>query len=278
VLKWLAAGVVLLAATVGALFYRQGPTGVEPAPAVSATVHKTVSKPEPKRPAQSEPATETQTRKAEVPKKPEEKKKVSAPVTQKAKPQREEKRAKRPVETTKRPSVAVGAEKIVPSGRTDSVKRESIKPPKTVPARKHSETETHPLKREVPKVAPSAAEKRKVPAGKPVLQIREVQDLDALIRQYEKFPRYATALKIANLYFEKEDYENAALWARKANLIDRDDEEAWVLYAKSEYALGNRDRARRILRLYLDYRDSVKARTLLLSWSRDEDTEEKKQR
>ncbi|WP_201352413.1 hypothetical protein [Hydrogenimonas urashimensis] len=126
---------------------------------------------------------------------------------------------------------------------------------------------------------PAAAAPLESATTKPLLQVREVQDLDALIRQHEKFPKYATALKIATIYYAGNDFENAALWARKANLIDRDDEEAWILYAKSEYALGNRARAIRILRLYLDYRDSIKAKSLLLSWRKEEKrSEESKKR
>ncbi len=174
-------------------------------------------------------------------------------------------------------------EKSAPSehGKSPWSKREasSKKAKKAHEGKKVSKSVKRPRDREVKKISKlkaSVRKREKIATKKPIVQVKEVQDIDALIRQYEKFPKYATALKIARLYYEKKDYENSALWARKANLNDRDDEEAWVLYAKSEYALGNKDRARRILRLYLDYRESVKARTLLLSWRRHEDTKEKK--
>ncbi|MCF6201786.1 MAG: CDC27 family protein, partial [Hydrogenimonas sp.] len=100
-----------------------------------------------------------------------------------------------------------------------------------------------------------------------VLQVKEVSDMDALLEQYKNSPRYSVALKIAQLYFDDGDFEKASLWARKANLLDRDDERAWLIYAQSEYALGREKRAERILRLYLDYKDSPKARSLLMTWS-----------
>ncbi len=127
-----------------------------------------------------------------------------------------------------------------------------------------------PKKRVVPPLSSSIVA-QKMPE-KPVpklLKVKEVTDIDALVRQYEKYPRYATALKIARLWYERKAYEKASLWARKANALDRDDERAWILYAKSEYARGRRERAVRILRLYLDYRESPRARSLLLNWSKE---------
>jgi tetratricopeptide (TPR) repeat protein len=102
-----------------------------------------------------------------------------------------------------------------------------------------------------------------------LLQVRDVTDVAALEKQFEKSPRYATALKIGKLYYDQKRYEKASEWARKANLIDRDDEAAWILYAKSEYALGHKERAKRILKLFLEYKDSIRARTLLISWSKE---------
>jgi tetratricopeptide (TPR) repeat protein len=199
--------------------------------------------------------------------------------------EKEKKRVTEKAEEKRRHTPAV-TRRDTPSGQPAVEKALLPKPQrKSEAAEKRVETKK-PAVKQPPKVKPAktvgpAAESR-LPVterpARPVLEVKEVQDLDALVRQYEKYPRYVTALKIARLYYEKKDYENAALWARKANLIDRDDEEAWVLYAKSEYALGNRERAKRILRLYLDYRDSVKARTLLLSWGKENGTEEEKGR
>ncbi|BBG64920.1 transformation system protein [Hydrogenimonas sp.] len=105
-------------------------------------------------------------------------------------------------------------------------------------------------------------EKRKV-----VLEVKEVADIEALKERYANSPGYEVALKIAESYYDEGDFENASVWARKANLLDRDDERAWLIYAKSEYALGREERAKRILRLYLDYKESPAARSLLITWS-----------
>ncbi|WP_300361135.1 hypothetical protein [Hydrogenimonas sp.] len=281
-LKWSAAFAVVIVIAAGAVFYRQGgflvePAGVTPTAAKPATVA-----PEPAA-AECEAAASAPSQKRATPEKPAVKSSGSAPVAEKEAqtvrkktvPKRVEKSAEK-----KRISAAGVTEKSAPAGRAPKSVKKSV-PPKPKPAKKRAETKKpmqRPKAESVPGESPaqkSGALTTKKPI-KPVLEVKEVQDLDALIRQYEKYPRYVTALKIANLYYEKKDYENAALWARKANLIDRDDEDAWVLYAKSEYALGNRERAKRILRLYLDYRDSVKARTLLLSWSREDGKEERR--
>ena len=102
-----------------------------------------------------------------------------------------------------------------------------------------------------------------------VLDVKEVTDIDSLVKQYNNSPRYPVALKIAQVYYDEGDFENASLWARKANLLERDDERAWLIYAQSEYALGREERAKRILQLYLDYKESPKARSLLITWSKD---------
>ncbi len=101
---------------------------------------------------------------------------------------------------------------------------------------------------------------------KVMLEVKEVAGVEALLEQYANAPRYSVALKIARNYFDEGDFEKSSLWARRANVLDRDDEGAWIVYAQSEYALGREERAKRILRLFLDYKDSAKARSLLMTW------------
>ncbi|MRI83401.1 MAG: hypothetical protein C6I00_03180 [Nitratiruptor sp.] len=74
---------------------------------------------------------------------------------------------------------------------------------------------------------------------------------------------YQQAYQRALDYFYKEQYHKAMEWAERANSIDKSKEEAWLLYAQSLYLLGRKDEARYLLRSYLEYRDSPKARKLL---------------
>ncbi len=179
--------------------------------------------------------------------------------TPKAEPKAEPK--PEPISKPKAPVLAesISQKKIqTPKKRSESVA--------TAEAKKLPEPENEKPKEQI---VETAEQKRGVEAKpKVVLEVKEVTDLDALMERYGNSPRYSTALKIAEAYYEKGDFDNASLWAKKANLLDRDDERAWIIYAESEYALGREERAKRILRLFLDYKDSVKARSLLMTWSR----------
>ena len=83
---------------------------------------------------------------------------------------------------------------------------------------------------------------------------------------YQRSPKFDTALAIARDFYTKEDYAQAALWAKKANQMNREAEEAWLLYAKSYYAQGKKNEAIGVLELFLNYKDSKAAADLIKSW------------
>lgn len=83
---------------------------------------------------------------------------------------------------------------------------------------------------------------------------------------YQRAPKFETALAIARDFYIKEDYAQAAVWAKKANQMNREAEEAWLLYAKSYYAQGKKHEAIGVLELYLNYKDSKAATELVKSW------------
>jgi len=56
------------------------------------------------------------------------------------------------------------------------------------------------------------------------------------------------------------------VWAKKANQINREGEEAWLLYAKSYYAQGQKSEAMGVLELYMNYKDSKNATQLYNTW------------
>lgn len=90
-----------------------------------------------------------------------------------------------------------------------------------------------------------------------------------LIQAFNTAPNYDTALRLANDYYTQSDFDNAALWAKKANQLNREAEEAWLLYAKSYYAQGKKSEAISVLELYLNYKDSRAASKLLRSWKQN---------
>lgn len=90
-------------------------------------------------------------------------------------------------------------------------------------------------------------------------------DIDPLAA-YEKSPKYETALDIARNFYSKNNFSEAAVWAKKANQINREGEEAWLLYAKSYYAQGKKSEAMAVLELYMNYKDSKAATQLYATW------------
>lgn len=111
-------------------------------------------------------------------------------------------------------------------------------------------------------------EQEQLPRRGPILEVKNAKpkDIKMLVKHFLNAPTYKDALKIANLYYDKRDYKNATSWAKKANQLDREQEEAWILFAKSQYASGNRKDAKAVLKLFLDYKTSQKAKLLLDKW------------
>jgi hypothetical protein len=83
---------------------------------------------------------------------------------------------------------------------------------------------------------------------------------------FDNNPKYETALAVARDYYGKSNYSEAAIWAKKANQMNREGEEAWMLYAKSYYAQGRKNEAIGVLELYMNYKDSKAAAEQLHIW------------
>jgi len=83
---------------------------------------------------------------------------------------------------------------------------------------------------------------------------------------FEKRKSYDLALELARYYLRNKEYKKALLWAKRANTLDKESEEAWILYARSLYRLGKREKAKRVLRIYLEYKESKKIEELLKRW------------
>lgn len=92
------------------------------------------------------------------------------------------------------------------------------------------------------------------------------QSYENPVDTYRTNPNFDTALAAARDYYAKENYVDAAIWAKKANQLNREAEEAWLLYAKSYYAQGRKSEAISILELYLNYKDSKAASELVRTW------------
>lgn len=106
-------------------------------------------------------------------------------------------------------------------------------------------------------------------SDKPVeIVINRLDSLDKMISFYERESRYSLAIEIAQKYYDMRDYESALLWSKKANMLDKKDYKAWLLYAKSEYAKMNHTKAIEILKLYLQSSSSPQVESQLLTWTK----------
>ena len=140
---------------------------------------------------------------------------------------------------------------------------ESKKPKESTPQfKKSAQTENVPL----PSQSDTFVRMKKSERVK--LKVQKVENLDTLKARFERYPSYETALRIAKILYGRKKYAEAAAWARKANALNRDKEGAWILFAKAEYAMGEKEKAKRILRIFLDYKSSKTAQALLGEWSR----------
>ncbi len=102
------------------------------------------------------------------------------------------------------------------------------------------------------------------------MSVKQIDSIETMQQLYENEPSYAQALSIARHYYHIQRYSQAALWAKKANILERKRDGAWILYAKAEYAKGNRHRAIEILKLYLANARSDEGNSLLRSWTQGE--------
>lgn len=175
-------------------------------------------------------------------------------------------------------------------------------PPQTAPVQEKKEEKKHPAAPEKPlaPVSPKAAETPKPPektvpaSGNEPQSIPEKQPavlasvptkpqnsrlfdvstepkssaLDPL-SAYNANPKYETALAVAREFYAKKEFSEAAVWAKKANQMNRESEEAWLLYAKSYYAQGRKNEAIGVLELFLNYKDSKAASELLHTWKQN---------
>ena len=86
------------------------------------------------------------------------------------------------------------------------------------------------------------------------------------IGTFKQNPTYETAITIARDFYGKNNFVDAATWAKKANQINREQEEAWLLYAQSYWAQGRKKEAVGVLELYMNYKDSKAATELYRTW------------
>ena len=131
-----------------------------------------------------------------------------------------------------------------------------------------AESDKPPLLRSSAEPAPAVSTATQPKGSLFTVENTSKNPLQAQIDSYNALPRYDTALSIAKSYYASSNFADAAVWAKKANQLNREGEEAWLLSAKSYYAQGRKNEAIGVLELYLNYKDSKAAVELLRSWKR----------
>lgn len=171
-----------------------------------------------------------------------------------------------------KPAVAEINETIMVSAPIPQVQKTEydpkMVPSNTISSAKKTVAESAPLK----SVVPTAVVSSSLPVSPPKQNLLEVTtstaNTESLIKEYERSPRYESALALAKDFYSKGDYPNASIWSKKANQHNREAEDAWILSAKSYYAQGKKAEAIGVLELYLNYKDSKTASELLKTWKR----------
>ncbi|HIP30356.1 MAG TPA: hypothetical protein EYG83_06030 [Sulfurospirillum arcachonense] len=95
------------------------------------------------------------------------------------------------------------------------------------------------------------------------LHVKEVKSEDALLKRFRVAGDFESAMGLAYLYFDKQNFEKSIFWSKKASKLSSGDESAWLIYAKSKKALGETEDAIKALHLYLEYFSSRRIEKLL---------------
>ena len=114
-------------------------------------------------------------------------------------------------------------------------------------------------------------EKQQTKQKKASISMLKVQNrsMEQLQTKFAQTPNYNIAIIIARNYYKKGAFQKAISWAKKANEVDKSDAESWIIYAKSLYALGQDEKARQLLHIYLQYENSEEVDKLLQNWERN---------
>ena len=90
---------------------------------------------------------------------------------------------------------------------------------------------------------------------------RKKEDYKLLIKT--KNLTFDEALNSANLYYQNGNYKETIKWCKIASSLNNENEEVWKLYSLSLERLGNREKAIKVLKTYLKYKNSTELKLIL---------------
>ncbi len=77
-------------------------------------------------------------------------------------------------------------------------------------------------------------------------------NVNALINQFNISPNYDLAITISKYFYNHKNYKKSQIWAIKANNIDPSKVESWILFADILLKEGKKNKAKKILSIYID--------------------------
>lgn len=95
------------------------------------------------------------------------------------------------------------------------------------------------------------------------IAVKSLSDEEALLKNFQSSNTFATAIALAQFYFDKKEYIKAISWAKESSKLEPVSDKPWIIYAKSKFHLGERAEAIRSLELFVGYVNSKEAKELL---------------
>jgi tetratricopeptide (TPR) repeat protein len=90
-----------------------------------------------------------------------------------------------------------------------------------------------------------------------------MKDVQDVIARFKKNKNPALSLFVAKRYYSAGNYQQAYNYALMTNELNSNIEDAWLIFAKSLYKLGQKDMAIKTLKAYIQQSGSVKAKITL---------------
>ncbi|MDD3325390.1 MAG: CDC27 family protein, partial [Sulfurospirillaceae bacterium] len=112
-------------------------------------------------------------------------------------------------------------------------------------------------------VVESKVEEPKKPKKPLVMKVDSFSQEETLLRKFDSFGDFESALGLAEFYFDSKEYEKAIVWAKKSSKMNPSSDKPWLIYAQSKYNSGDKDEAIKSLETFMSFSASFEVKKLL---------------
>ncbi|WP_139890434.1 transformation system protein [Campylobacter jejuni] len=81
----------------------------------------------------------------------------------------------------------------------------------------------------------------------------KILNISDLKKSFYQNPSYEKALNLAKKYFDIKAYQKTIFWVLKANELDKQKQDSWLIFAQAKRALGEEKEAQSALDAYINY-------------------------